>query len=75
MDQAQCRKEKVPVKNFFPVRGESRKIAKATCAKCPVATECENYAERTGSLGIWNGQVRSPKVHDEEIDAPQDSIG
>lgn len=43
---------------FFPERYEQAKArkAKAICAKCPVATECLEFAIRTNqSEGIWGG--------------------
>lgn len=47
------------IKIFFPYRGESKKPAKALCARCPVQKQCDEYAERTNSTyGIWGGRMR-----------------
>lgn len=44
------------VELFFPARGESTATIKATCAGCPVAAECLDYALRNGEkFGIWGG--------------------
>lgn len=44
---------------FFPGRGKSRKLAKATCARCPVQSECSDYADRSFTEhGIWGGITR-----------------
>lgn len=50
---------------FFPKRGDSKNIqlAKAVCQGCPVRRECREYADSTGSnYGIWDAEVRNPKV-------------
>lgn len=73
MERAQCRQEKTPTKEFFPVRGASRKEAKSVCSRCPVGSDCQEYAKRTGSLGIWNGEIRKP--HPEESNEAEDTLG
>jgi WhiB family transcriptional regulator, redox-sensing transcriptional regulator len=41
---------------FFPNRGESTRIAKQTCAKCPVQPECLDWAvSEVEPAGIWGG--------------------
>ncbi len=43
---------------WFPVRGESQKIAKAICSSCPVSQDCWDYSQRTDSqYGIWGGKI------------------
>ncbi len=45
---------------FFPERGDSTKLAKSICAKCPVGKQCESFADRSDSnYGMWNGKMRS----------------
>lgn len=57
MDDAACRGK--PLSWFFPDAGGSKRKAYATCEKCPVRTECGEYAERTGTeYGIWDGKIR-----------------
>lgn len=41
---------------FFPEKGGSTREAKKTCARCPVAAECLDYAiEHEERFGIWGG--------------------
>jgi WhiB family redox-sensing transcriptional regulator len=41
---------------WFPSRGEQTKYAISICCKCPVATECLEYALTNGiKFGIWGG--------------------
>jgi WhiB family transcriptional regulator, redox-sensing transcriptional regulator len=56
MAQAACRG--MPIRLFFLDRGDSTKEAKATCARCPVQSECLDYALEVGEknmTGIWGG--------------------
>jgi WhiB family transcriptional regulator, redox-sensing transcriptional regulator len=44
---------------FFPESGANQDVAlaKATCAGCPVAQECSDYADNYGEkFGIWGGE-------------------
>lgn len=65
-EKARCREVDAPLDWFFPPRGASHKAAKAICARCPVAVECDEYARRTrSSYGIWGGKIRKRgRVHD-----------
>jgi WhiB family redox-sensing transcriptional regulator len=46
----------VPVKLFFPLRGESSDSAKVVCRGCPVRKECLEYAlVLNEQMGIWGG--------------------
>jgi WhiB family redox-sensing transcriptional regulator len=46
----------VPVKLFFPVRGEPSDSAKMVCRGCPVRKECLEYAlVLNEQMGIWGG--------------------
>jgi WhiB family redox-sensing transcriptional regulator len=60
-DDAACRAPGVDPELFFPV-GETGpaiaqiRAAKAVCARCPVISQCRNWALRIGeSDGIWGG--------------------
>lgn len=56
MARAACRG--MPIELFFPERGASTKEAKATCAGCPVQTDCLDYALEIGErniTGVWGG--------------------
>lgn len=42
--------------SFFPGKGESPRVAKALCRKCPVQQECLEYAlEHDTDFGVWGG--------------------
>lgn len=42
--------------SFFPEKGGSTREAKRTCARCPVAAECLDFAlEYDERWGIWGG--------------------
>ena len=43
--------------NFILDRGKNANAGKRVCATCPVTAECFDYAQRTGSVGIWGGHV------------------
>lgn len=43
---------------FFPDKGGSTSEAKKLCNSCPVAWECDEYAHRTHSSGVWAGKSR-----------------
>jgi len=47
---------------FFPERGANANKAKATCAGCPVATEC-GAAGLLDDHGIWGGQSQRDRQH------------
>lgn len=41
---------------WFPEKGESVKHVKAICRRCPIKTECLEYALDTNQIyGIWGG--------------------
>jgi len=42
---------------FVLEQGQSAAKAKAFCRRCPVMDECYAYGMRTGSVGVWGGQV------------------
>jgi WhiB family redox-sensing transcriptional regulator len=48
---------------FFPRQGQHSRKAKLICDICVVKTSCDEYAERTGSEGVWGGELRSSKIH------------
>lgn len=54
MDRGAC--IDLPPALFFPERGASTHEARATCAACPVAVQCLDYAlENNERFGIWGG--------------------
>ena len=57
MSRAACRGQDTNA--FFPARGRSNATAKATCAACPVQSECLDYALALGDAphGIFAGLV------------------
>lgn len=58
-EAALCAAKGIDTSEFFPVRGDSQRVARATCAACPVAAECRDYADRSGTeWGIWGGEIR-----------------
>lgn len=59
MEDAECRRRPdLSPDDFILDRGQSSKPAKSACNACPVSKECVDYAHRTGSLGIWGGEVQ-----------------
>ena len=53
-DQALC--AQTDPEAFFPEKGGSTRVAKATCAKCFVQAECLDWALTTHEgFGIWGG--------------------
>lgn len=52
-DRAACKGEDTDV--FFPVGRESPRRALAVCRRCPVRTECLDYALTRPQHGIWGG--------------------
>lgn len=60
-ERAECRKPWVDPEWFFPGRGKSNDIemAKFTCFVCKVSEQCNEYQARTGSIGIWAGELYS----------------
>lgn len=54
VDDALC--AQVDPEIFFPEKGGSTREAKQTCARCPVAAQCLDYALANGeSYGLWGG--------------------
>lgn len=53
-DQALC--AQTDPEEFFPEKGESSRIAKKICGRCPVAADCLDYALASNErYGIWGG--------------------
>lgn len=53
-DEAACFDSGV---NFFPSRGDETAEAKAICARCPVRTDCLEYALNLNiRFGVWGGK-------------------
>lgn len=57
-EQAAC--NTVDRSNFFLSRGQSSKTARATCQRCEVQAECEEYANKNGLEGWWGGRLHKP---------------
>lgn len=70
--QAPCGRPEVPNYLFFPARGDTETLerARAVCARCPVHTECLDFALATHQMfGVWAGtsekqrrQMRRPAL-------------
>lgn len=46
----------VDAEAFFPEKGQSTRLAKATCRRCPVSAECLDYAlDHQEAFGVWGG--------------------
>lgn len=63
MDNAAC--AEVGTDLFFPTKEDraSSKLARTICASCPVATQCLDYAVRTGiNHGIFGGVTESARA-------------
>lgn len=49
---------------FFAERGESTDEAKQVCGRCPVTSQCVEYAAGTNQkLGIWGGLSERQRRH------------
>lgn len=56
MREAACTRDGVDPEWFFPERGQSTKLARATCAACPVRSECLRAALESGEeFGVFGG--------------------
>ncbi len=45
-----------PIRWWFPEQGDTTQAGKAVCARCPVLTECGDYAASASETsGIWAG--------------------
>ena len=53
MDQGLCREVGGDI--FFPEAGTDNRQAIAVCRRCPVSSECLDYALRSRVSGIWGG--------------------
>lgn len=47
---------------FFPKQGQHTAKGRMICLACVVKAQCDEYAARTGSEGVWAGELRTPKV-------------
>lgn len=57
MEKAACNGK--PSEWFFPKRGQPTANGRECCASCPVKQACSDYADRTGSEGLWAGRMRT----------------
>lgn len=46
---------------FFISKGQKPKEAKELCSKCPVVTECLQYAVTYSVQGVWAGTTRKDR--------------
>lgn len=63
MDSALC--AQVDPEVFFPEQGERPEEAWKICARCPVRSECEDYAvslPQTGLSGTWAGHTKKSRL-------------
>lgn len=61
ISRARCKT--APVNLFFPERGDDAGPAKRICARCPVLSECRDYALDAPSTlqGVWGGLSRNER--------------
>lgn len=53
---AACRPAGIPLRVFFPERGQDAATARAVCSGCTVRSEC--LAEGVGQrVGVWGGMT------------------
>lgn len=52
---------------FVLDRGVSPDLAYMTCAGCTVRAECKAFQVRTGSVGIWGGELTSEPPTNAEV--------
>lgn len=72
MQLAECKG--MDIKLFFPDRGQPSAQGKAVCARCPVRTECDDYATRTETeYGTWGGRPRSRGRHTKTEYEPEEN--
>lgn len=61
LDEAQCVIDGLEVPDIFPAPGDNAAAVRAlaSCADCPVAEQCRDWATRTGRIkgihGVWAG--------------------
>ena len=55
MDESSCKG--LDPAMFHMEQGQSATKAKEICNSCLVSSECLDYGRRTGSIGVWGGQV------------------
>lgn len=65
--EAVCKTEHADSKLFILEKGYSAREAQKYCRRCPVRSECLQYAIRTGSVGVWGGHVFTFKTDILEI--------
>lgn len=68
LDRAACVRENQDPELFFPVGGSGPALrdvreAKAVCCRCPVATQCLEWAlETEQSTGVWGGTSETERA-------------
>lgn len=61
LEQALC--AEVDTEIFFPEKGGSDTAAKTVCRRCPVQTECLQYAMDHPVDGVWGGTSVHERRH------------
>jgi WhiB family redox-sensing transcriptional regulator len=60
MDDAVCTQSDPEA--WFPEKGQSPRLAKLICSRCPVRAECLSYAlARPERFGIWGGLTEAER--------------
>jgi hypothetical protein len=58
MDEGKCFTEHADPKLFILDQGYTAQEARERyCGRCPVRPDCLEYGKRTGSVGVWGGEV------------------
>ncbi|MFP5488939.1 MAG: WhiB family transcriptional regulator [Acidimicrobiia bacterium] len=59
--RAACRG--LPTSLFYPVPGVPVGAALAVCTRCPVRSECDDFARSTGEVhGVWGGRTEEERA-------------
>ena len=61
MTKGECYIKKADSSLFILDKSANSRPGKKFCAKCVVRAKCEDYAIRSGSIGLWGGKVFSFK--------------
>jgi|SRR4051794_23894321 hypothetical protein len=71
MDSGICRIEHADPSMFVLDRGFTAQPARQKyCGRCDVRADCLEYGKRTGSVGVWGGEVLAYGNRDETVLTP-----
>jgi hypothetical protein len=62
--EATCQVEHADPTLFILEQGQRPEQARTYCGRCPVRPECLEYGKRSGSVGVWGGEVLEMKNRD-----------